>query len=248
MHFFITSRPNNSSTPFIPVLITYPQTLYSYINCLCFFPPASFHRWPLWNSFHCRSHSFIVSTLYSLNILTEPYLHFLASSETWLFPQRHHFPWALTNKNCFFPCLSTCWEVCGCSVDILLASSCQFQVIPFLPVWNSPLYAPFWVSCCSMKCNHHHPPAQGHSPRFIESFSTWPTQMLPDSHCNLRQPSCPWFTAPQAPGFHCPLPPFLFNTTHSCGKILTLCLLTCSENQNSSDPSHLCNFDTFLTS
>lgn len=57
--------------------------------------------------------------------------------------------------------------------------------------------------------------------------------MLPNSSCYLgQQPRHPRVTASQAPGFQRPLPPFLFNRAHSCGKILTLCLPRLPENLN----------------
>lgn len=123
-----------------------------------------------------------------------------------------------------------CWHSPACN--------CQFQVIPLLPACNFPPFA-LWVACRSMKHNRHHLLAPGHSLRFTESFSTWPTKAA-KLLLLLRQAQCPWFTDSQAPGIQCLLPPFLLNATYSCGKILALCLPRCSENPDFNDSSHLC--------
>lgn len=120
----------------------------------------------------------------------------------------------------------------GSTVGILWVSNCQFQVAPFLPVCSFPLSAPFWIACYSMEHSHHHP------------LGSRPLPLMHRKLQNLTHRCCQtpgvisgnsfgiWVTASQAPGFQRPLPPFLFNIAHSCGKILTLCLPRVPENPN----------------
>lgn len=144
------------------LLITLKNIFCLFISKLSMIPFSKpfFYCWPLWNFFLCKNHNFTVSILiYNLNLFTEPHLHLLAWTETWHSAKHITALKPLQKTKIAFsrhpPQLPICWERFGSSAGILLASSCQFQVISSLSVCNSLPSAPFWVSCYSMKHPRH---------------------------------------------------------------------------------------------